>query len=74
MSKQTKKQNTDTDQSPLGALTTVKTVYARAVMLLLAFNFCLTGYAVYSLTQLQTEAFSDQSVVPTQEMRSASTE
>ena len=72
MSKQTKKQNTD--QSPFGALTTVKTVYARAVMLLLAFNFCLTGYAVYSLTQIQTEALSNQSAVPTLEVRSAPTE
>jgi cytochrome b561 len=73
MSKQTKKQNTD--QSPFGALTTVKTVYARAVLLLLTFNFCLTGYAMYSLTQLQTEAFSaHQSAVPTQEVRSAPTE
>ena len=73
MSKQTEKQNTD--QSPFGALTTVKTAYARVVILLLAFNFCLTGYAVYSLTQIQTEAFSaDQSVIPTQEVRSASTE
>ena len=29
--------------------TTVKTAYARIAMLLLAINFCLTGYVVYSM-------------------------
>ena len=29
--------------------TTVKTVYARIAVLLLAINFCLTGYVVYSM-------------------------
>ena len=32
-------------------LTTVKTVYARAVMLLLAVNFCLTTYVVVNLNK-----------------------
>ena len=32
-------------------LTTVKTVYARAAVVLLALNFCLTGYVVYSMNQ-----------------------
>jgi hypothetical protein len=67
--KQTKKTET-----PFGALTTVKTVYARAVILLLAFNFCLTGYAVYSLAQIQADSYSEQSETPIQEVQSASTE
>jgi hypothetical protein len=29
--------------------TTVKTGYARAAVLLLAINFCLTGYVVYAM-------------------------
>jgi len=32
-------------------LTTVKTVYARAAMLLLAVNFCLTTYVVVNLNK-----------------------
>jgi hypothetical protein len=32
-------------------LTTVKTVYARAAIVLLALNFCLTGYVVYNMNQ-----------------------
>ena len=32
-------------------LTTVKTVYARAALVLLALNFCLTGYVVYNMNQ-----------------------
>jgi hypothetical protein len=32
-------------------LTTVKTVYARAAVVLLALNFCLTGYVVYNMNQ-----------------------
>lgn len=35
-------------------LTTVNTTYARLAMLLLAVNFALTGYAVYSITQIQS--------------------
>jgi len=34
---------------------TVKTTYARVAMLLLALNFCLTGYCVLSLTKSQQE-------------------
>ena len=32
-------------------LTTVKTVYARVAIVLLALNFCLTGYVVYHMNQ-----------------------
>ena len=42
-----KKDNTDTKTSKL---TTVNTVYARVAMILLAFNLCLTGYALVRIT------------------------
>ena len=35
-------------------LTTVSTTYARIVLLLMTVNFALTGYAVYSITQIQS--------------------
>jgi hypothetical protein len=41
-----KKTETETNNSQF---TTVKTGYARIAMLLLAINFCLTGYVVYSM-------------------------
>ena len=50
--KRTKSKNT---KKSLGEqLTTVNTTYARLAMLLLAVNFALTGYAVYSITQIQS--------------------
>ncbi len=57
-------------------LTTVKTVYARAVMLLLTLNFALTGYAVYSITQIQSSAMSSPEEVQVTRViaQSASTE
>jgi|TARA_R110000824_G_scaffold213373_1_gene399640 hypothetical protein len=44
-------------------LTTVKTIYARAVLLLITLNFAFTGYAVYSLTQMQSEVMSSPEAV-----------
>ena len=41
-----KKTETETNNSQF---TTVKTGYARIAVLLLAINFCLTGYVVYSM-------------------------
>tara|TARA_Y100000310_G_scaffold343843_2_gene453438 strand:- start:7 stop:222 length:216 start_codon:yes stop_codon:yes gene_type:complete len=41
-----KKTETETKNSQF---TTVKTVYARVAVLLLAINFCLTGYVVYAM-------------------------
>ncbi len=35
--------------------TTVKTGYARIAVLLLAINFCLTGYVVYSMNNTMQE-------------------
>ena len=46
---------TKTKKKTLGEkLTTVNTTYARFAMILLAVNFALTGYAVYSITQIQS--------------------
>ena len=42
-----KKKTTETNDNQF---TTVKTGYARIAVLLLAINFCLTGYVVYSMT------------------------
>jgi predicted exporter len=41
-----KKTETETNNSQF---TTVKTAYARVAVLLLAINFCLTGYVVYAM-------------------------
>jgi hypothetical protein len=48
--------NTEQVNNNSNHLTTVKTAYARIAMLLLAINFCLTGYVVYSMNQtVQTQ-------------------
>jgi hypothetical protein len=53
----------DTDTN--NAMTTVKTIYARAAVILLALNFCLTGYVVVQMNntvqeQLDTKAGSQE--------------
>ena len=40
---------TETEETNNSQFTTVKTAYARVAVLLLAINFCLTGYVVYSM-------------------------
>lgn len=55
------KRKTNKSRTTGNTLTTVKTAYARAVVLLLALNFCLTGYAVHSLVQIQSEVLSMES-------------
>ena len=59
MSKTNKNQCKTTDQcetpSP-NKCTQVKTVYARAAIILLAVNFCITGYVLSSVMKLQEEA------------------
>ena len=57
--------NTQTDTK--SNIMTVKTSYARAVVLLLAVNFCLTTYAVLSLnktTQEQIEGAMENNNYP----------
>ena len=49
------KSSCSTKKKSLGEkLTTVSTTYARIVLLLMTVNFALTGYAVYSITQIQS--------------------
>mgnify|MGYP000323086825 CR=1 FL=1 len=55
-------------------LTTVNTTYARIAMLLLAVNFALTGYAVYSITQIQSASMSQGEDPTSEDARIASTE
>ena len=56
-------------------LTTVNTTYARFAMILLAVNFALTGYAVYSITQIQsTQMDSTPNGTTSQGAQVASTE
>ena len=48
---------TNEEQQCNSKLTTVKTIYARAAILLLAANFCLTGYCLVKLSENQQEVF-----------------
>ena len=48
---------TNEEQQCNSKLTTVKTIYARAAILLLAANFCLTGYCLVKLSENQQEGF-----------------
>ena len=58
----TDKKQCKTDQSKY---TQVKTVYARAAIILLAVNFCLTGYVLTGMMKIQGEqANSSQSPRP----------
>jgi len=58
----TNKNQCETDQTQCeteqGKYTQVKTVYARAAVILLAVNFCLTGYVLMNVMDMQEEAFS----------------
>ena len=48
--------------------TTVKTVYARAAVVLLALNFCVTGYVVLNMnrtTQAQIDGITGATTSPT---------
>jgi hypothetical protein len=55
----------DKNTGASSALTETKPLYARIVMLLLAFNFIVNGYVLYQLTDMQTEDVGDQSAVTT---------
>ena len=60
-----------------GKLTTVKTVYARAAVVLLALNFCLTGYVVYNMnqtTQAQIDGLTGAASTQEATKREASTQ
>ena len=55
-------------------LTTVNTTYARIVLLLLTINFAFTGYAVYSITQIQAATMSSNEQPTSGSAQVASTE
>ena len=58
-------------------LTTVKTIYARAAVVLLALNFCLTGYVVWQMnktTQAQIDSITGATTSRTTTQRTATTE
>jgi hypothetical protein len=61
-------------QSLAEKLTTVNTTYARIVLLLLTINFAFTGYAVYSITQIQDTAMSSDTESTSGGAQVASTE
>ena len=57
----TNKKQCETDQSKY---TQVKTAYARAAVLLLAVNFCLTGYVLTGMMKIQEEQAGSQTPQP----------
>ena len=73
----TNKNQCDTDQTQCetekSKYTQVKTVYARTAVLLLAVNFCLTGYVLTGMMKIQGEqADSSQSPQPLSSTKVAS--
>ena len=50
-----------TDTSNKSTMTTVKTVYARAALMVMCLNLLLTGYAIAALANIQT---TDQASFP----------
>ena len=55
--KQTKREQTN-------SLTQVSTTYARICVILLALNFCVTGYVMTGVLKLQQEAVGTQTTPP----------
>ena len=53
-----KKNNRTQTESCETSQTTIKTSYARACIILLALNFCLTGYVMLNVMNLQTETLT----------------
>ena len=51
-----KSNNTETENK----FTTVKTVYARMALVLLALNFCLTGYVIVNMNKVTTDLIENQ--------------
>ncbi len=52
--RKTKQKTTASDNG----MTQVKTLYARVAMILLALNFCFTGYVVKQVMQMQSESMA----------------
>lgn len=51
-----KSNNTETENK----FTTVKTGYARMALVLLALNFCLTGYVIVNMNKVTTDLIENQ--------------
>ena len=66
-----KKTETETNSSQF---TTVKTGYARIAVLLLAINFCLTGYVVYAMSNTMQDQIDGVTGVKTEEVTDAQDE
>jgi hypothetical protein len=54
-----------TENSNEPALTTVKTIYARAAIILLALNFAFTGYLTYNMNKMTAETLDNLQNTPT---------
>ena len=55
-----KENNKETSCGPKRSLTEVSTTYARICVILLALNFCITGYVLTGVLKLQQEAAETQ--------------
>ena len=57
---------TSCEQSSSSSLTQTSTTYARICVILLALNFCVTGYVLTGVLKLQQEATGQASTAPTE--------
>lgn len=53
------------DKETNSSYTQVKTVYARTAIILLALNFCITGYVLANLMEIQAVQASESPAVET---------
>ena len=53
-----------TENSNEPTLTTVKTIYARAAIILLALNFAFTGYLTYNMNKMTAETLENLQNTP----------
>ena len=66
-----KKKEQETNNSQF---TTVKTGYARIAVVLLAINFCLTGYVVYAMSNTMQDQIDGVTGAKTEEVTDAKDE
>ena len=60
-----KENNKQTSCEPKGSLTQVSTTYARICVILLALNFCVTGYVLTGVMKIQQETAQTETQTPT---------
>ena len=65
---------TETEETNNSQFTTVKTGYARIAVLLLAINFCLTGYVVYAMNNTMQDQIDGVTGAKTEEVTDAQDE